>query len=70
MLRIQAPAARSEHARSLRSPLGNLDAVHEFAGHAGAAGFLTRNAPAITPLSYCIILRKSANLIIFVCLCC
>ena len=26
-----------EQARSLRSPLGNLDAVHEFASHAGAA---------------------------------
>ena len=29
-----------EQARSLRSPLGNLDAVHEFAGHAGAAEFV------------------------------
>ena len=29
-----------EQARSLRSPLGNLDAVHEFTGHAGAAEFV------------------------------
>ena len=29
-----------EQARSLHSPLGNLDAVHEFAGHAGAAEFV------------------------------